>query len=279
MHLSEPEITAKDILALSDPDFSGENVCLVTGVASGIGRATALAAAFNRLKVVGLDVDREGGLETRQQAHRLGGEMLFLEVDLTVDEQLGFAVSEAAQLGTIKYLANIAGIQHVDPIVSFPMAAYDHMHRLMLRAPLYLSRLVMPHMKASRDGAGVVGNMCSIHGHICTLNKVAYHMVKFGLRGLTQSIAAEGEGRIRAFSVSTGFVNTALALKQIPDQARQRGMSEEQVVSEVMLGKSRVKQLMDPVDVANLFIFGFSRFSRHLVGGDLLFDGGVVLTY
>jgi 3-hydroxybutyrate dehydrogenase len=121
--------------------------------------------------------------------------------------------------------------------------------------------------------------MCSIHGHVCTLNKVAYDMLKFGIRGLTQSIAAEGAGKIRSFSVSTGFVKTALALKQIPHQARQRGISEEQVVSDVMLGKSRIKQLMNPIDVANLFMFGFSRFGRYLVGGDLLFDGGVVLTY
>jgi 3-hydroxybutyrate dehydrogenase len=88
----------------------------------------------------------------------------------------------------------------------------------MLRAPFYLSKLTIPHMKKSSDGTGVIGNMASIHAHICTLNKPAYNITKFGLRALTQSIAAEGEGKIRSFSVSTGFVKTPLALRQIPAQ-------------------------------------------------------------
>jgi 3-hydroxybutyrate dehydrogenase len=111
------------------------------------------------------------------------------------------------------------------------------------------------------------------------MNKPVYNITKFGLRALSQSIAAEGEGKIRSFSVSTGFVKTALALKQIPAQAEQRGITNEQVVTNVMMGTSRVKEMMAPVDVANLFIFGFSRYSKYLVGGDLLFDGGMVLTY
>jgi 3-hydroxybutyrate dehydrogenase len=111
------------------------------------------------------------------------------------------------------------------------------------------------------------------------MNKPAYNIVKFGLRGLTQSIAAEGKGKIRAFTVSTGFVKTALALKQIPAQAQQRGISQEAVVRDVMMGFSRVKEMMSPIDVANLFMFGFSAYGKYLVGGDMLFDGGMVLTY
>ena len=92
-------------------------------------------------------------------------------------------------------------------------------------------------------------------------------------------LPAEGEGKIRSFTISTGFVKTALALNQIPAQAQQRGISEDEVVREVMMGKSRTKEMMSPIEVANLFIFGFSRHARYLIGGDLLFDGGVVLTY
>jgi 3-hydroxybutyrate dehydrogenase len=121
--------------------------------------------------------------------------------------------------------------------------------------------------------------MASVHAHLCTKNKPVYNITKFGLRALSQSIAAEGEGRIRSFTVSTGFIKTPLALNQIPEQARQRGISPEEVVRDVMMGRSRVKEMMSPVEVANLFIFGFSRFARYLVGGDLLFDGGMVLTY
>jgi 3-hydroxybutyrate dehydrogenase len=159
------------------------------------------------------------------------------------------------------------------------MEKYDLMQRIMLRAPFYLSKLAIPHMKRSAEGTGVIGNMASVHAHICTRNKPVYNITKFGLRALSQSISAEGDGKIRAFTVSTGFVKTPLALNQIPAQAEQRGISPEEVVRDVMMGKSRVTEMMSPVEVANLFVFGFSKHSRYLVGGDLLFDGGMTLTY
>ena len=134
-------------------------------------------------------------------------------------------------------------------------------------------------MKKSSDGTGVIGNMASVHAHICTINKPVYNITKFGLRALSQSISAEGEGKVRSFTLSTGFVRTPLALNQIPAQAEQRGIKPEEVVRDVMMGHSRIKEMMRPIEVANLFIFGFSRFAKYLVGGDLLFDGGMVLTY
>lgn len=130
-----------------------------------------------------------------------------------------------------------------------------------------------------RSGSGVVANMASVHAHISTKNKPVYNITKFGLRALSQSISAEGEGMIRSFTISTGFVKTPLALNQIGAQAEQRNITPDQVISEVMMGKSRVKEMMTPVEVGNLFTFGFSRFSKYLVGGDLMFDGGMVLTY
>jgi 3-hydroxybutyrate dehydrogenase len=277
--IQEPKITPKDIILLEDSHFNSNSVCIVTGAASGIGRATAVAAAANKLMTVGLDIDEAGGKETQKIAREIGGQMIFIQTDLCEDKQINYAVSEAARLGTIRYLANIAGIQHIDSIENFPMSKYDLMQRLMLRAPFYLSQLCIPHMKKNDDGIGVVGNMTSIHAHICTINKAVYNITKFGLRALTQSIAAEGEGKIRSFSISTGFVKTALALKQIPAQAEQRGISPEEVIRDVMMGSSRIKEMMSPIEVANLFIFGFSRHARYLIAGDLLFDGGMVKTY
>jgi 3-hydroxybutyrate dehydrogenase len=209
----------------------------------------------------------------------MGGQMIFIKTDLSQDGEIENAVKEAAKRGTIRYLANIAGIQHIDAIEDFPMEKYDLMQKIMLRAPFYLSKLSIPFMKKSQDGCGVIGNMASVHAHICTLRKPVYNITKFGLRALSQSISAEGEGKIRSFSVSTGFVRTPLALNQIPAQAEQRGITQEEVVRDVMMGTSRIKEMMPPVDVANLFVFGFSRFSKYLIGGDLLFDGGMVLTY
>jgi 3-hydroxybutyrate dehydrogenase len=279
MDISEPTIRLEDVLVLTDQDFKLGNVCIVTGAGGGIGRATAVAAAANNLLAVGLDVNEEEGKKTQDMAKDLGGQMVFIRTDLTRDEDIENAVSEAAKLGVIKYLANIAGIQHIDSVENFPMEKYDLMQKIMLRAPFYLSKLTIPHMKKSPSGTGAIGNMASVHGHICTMNKPVYNITKFGLRALSQSIAAEGQGKIRSFSVSTGFVKTGLALKQIPSQAEQRGITPEAVVRDVMMGHSRVKEMMSPIEVANLFMFGFSRHSNYLIGGDLLFDGGMVLTY
>jgi 3-hydroxybutyrate dehydrogenase len=277
--INEPKIKKEEILIAKDRYFKPQNVAIVTGAASGIGRATAVALSVNDLTVLGTDVDEACGRETVEIARELGGGVVFFPADLSKDEDIEKIVQRAAQIGTIKYLANIAGIQHINSIEDFPMDKYDLMQRIMLRAPFFLSKLCIPHMKKSEEGIGVIGNMSSIHGHMVTKNKPVYNITKFALRGLTQSIAAEGEGKIRSFSVSTGFVKTPLALKQIPEQARQRGMTPEAVVREVMMGRSQVKEMMSPIEVGNLFTLGFSWLGKYLIGGDLLFDGGMAKTY
>ncbi|PSQ18054.1 D-beta-hydroxybutyrate dehydrogenase [Halobacteriales archaeon QS_8_69_26] len=279
--VTAPEVSAAEILRVDDDHFAPESVCIVTGGGSGIGRATALAMAGNGLTVAATDVDAEGLAGTVDRAEEVGveGEVHTVEADLSEDEEVEAIVEAAAEMGEVRYLANVAGLQHIDPIDEFPMETYDLMHRVMLRAPIYLSKLVVPHVRATDDGVGAVGNMASVHGHYVTHDKVAYNVAKFGIRGLTQSLAAEGGGDLRAFSLSTGYVKTPLVTNQIPDTAEQRGISVDEVVEDVMLGQSRTKEMMDPVDVANLFVFGFSEHAQHLNGGDLLFDGGMTLTY
>lgn len=277
--LTEPDIEKEEILIVKDKYFKPKNVAVVTGASSGVGRATAVALAANGLTVLGTDINEKRGRETVKMAKKVGGKVVFQKGDLSKDEDILKIVKKASRLGSIKFLANIAGLQHIDSIENFPMEKYDLMQRIMVRAPFYLSKLCIPYIKASEDGIGSIGNMSSVHGHMVTKNKPVYNISKFALRALTQSIAAEGEGKIRAFSVSTGFVKTPLALNQVPAQAKQRGISQEEVVRTIMMGRSQIKEMMSPIEVGNLFVIGFSHLGKYLIGGDLLFDGGMVKTY
>jgi len=268
-------------MGISDPQFRTDQVAIITGAASGIGRATAVALAANGLTVVATDVDGEGLAETAQIADGVGAEGRIERVgaDLTDDNEVESIVEAAAERGQIRYLANIAGLQTIASVEDFPMEKYDHMQQVMLRAPLLLSKLVIPHLKEIDEGRGAIANMASVHGHYVTRDKVAYNTVKFGLRGLTNSIAAETDGRFRAFSVSTGYVKTPLVLNQIADTAEERGITERAVIEDVMLGQARLKEMMTPIEVANLFVFALSHHSQVLNGADLLWDGGYTHTY
>ena len=279
--LSPPPITEDRVLRLDDERFHPDNVAAVTGAASGIGRATAIALAVNGLTVVGLDIDEAGLDNTVETVESLDadGRAVAAAADLTDDAETEAAVEAAAEEGQIRYLANIAGMQHIASIPEFPMEAYDDMTDVMVRAPFLLSKLVMPHVRATEDGVGAIGNMSSVHGRYATRDKATYITAKHALNGLTRSIAAEGEGTLRGFSVSAGYVLTPLMADQIADTAEERGITEDEVIEDVMLGQARTKELMMPVEVANLYVFGFSSHARHLNGSDLLFDGGYTKTY
>jgi 3-hydroxybutyrate dehydrogenase len=280
-------VTHENVMTVDDPAFDAGNVAIVTGAASGIGRATAVALAANGLTVLATDLDEAGLADAVDRAAELDvdGRVETHEADLTVDDDIAGIVDAAADLGDVKYVANVAGLQHISPIEDFPVEKFDLMHRVMLRAPFVLAKHAMPHIRESGSeddetaGTGAIGNMASIHGHTATEDKAAYISAKFGLRGLTQSIAAEGDGTLRAFSVSTGYVKTPLVTEQIPDTASERGITEQEVVEDVMLGDAKVKEMMEPVEVANLFVLGFSKHGRHLDGGDLTWDGGHLFTY
>jgi 3-hydroxybutyrate dehydrogenase len=279
--LTEPELTADDLLVLEDPRFGPETVAVVTGAASGIGRATAVALAANGLTVVGADVNENGLEETVTLAADVGapGDVRPIPTDLTDQADVEAMIETAAEAGDLRYVANIAGMQHIASLPDFPMEQYDLLLDVMLRAPFLVAKLAMPHIRATDDGVGAIANMSSIHGHYATQDKAAYITAKHGLDGLTRSIAAEGRGTLRGFSVSVGYVLTPLMVNQIEDTAQEREITEREVIEDVMLGQARTKEMMTPAEVANLFVFGFSKHGKHLNGGDLLWDGGYTTTY
>jgi len=279
--LAAPEPERSDLLVLEEDRFSTDNVALVTGAASGIGQATAAALATNGLTVVGADLDTEGMTETADivESFDAAGEFHAVETDLTEEGDVDAAVEAAGEEGDLRYVANIAGMQHIDAIHEFPMEKYDLLLDVMLRAPFYTAKKAIPHIKATDDGVGAIANMSSIHGHVATQSKPAYITAKHGLNGLTRAIAAEGEGRLRGFSVSVGYVLTPLMVNQIEDTAAERDIPNEEVVEEVMLGQARTKEMMTPAQVANLFTFGLSSHGDHLNGADMLWDGGFTNTY
>ena len=279
--LAAPELTAANLLVIEDDRYRPENVALVTGAASGIGQATAVALAANGLTVVGADIDGDGLDETADitDGFDTPGQFHGIQTDLTDDSDVDAVVETATEEGTLRYVANIAGMQHIDPIASFPLEKYDLLTDIMLRSPFYTAKRAIPHIKATDDGVGAIANMSSVHGHYATEAKPAYVTAKHGITGLTRAIAAEGEGTLRGFSVSVGYVLTPLMVDQIQDTAEERGISEQEVIEDVMLGQARTKEMMTPAEVANLFVFGFSRHASHLNGADMLHDGGYTNTY
>ncbi|MBX0298074.1 SDR family oxidoreductase [Haloarcula nitratireducens] len=279
--LSEPEVTSDDLLVLDDSRFGPDTVAVVTGAASGIGQTTTVALAANGLSVIGGDIDEDGLEETVNLADDLdaSGTIHPIQTDLTDDGDVEAMIDTAADHGDLRYVANIAGMQHIASIPQFPMEKYDLLLDIMLRAPFLTAKFAMPHIRETDDGVGAIGNMSSVHGHYATQDKPAYITAKHGLHGLTRSIAAEGEGTLRGFSVSVGYVLTPLMVDQIEDTAEERGISKQEVVEDVMLGQARTKEMMTPSEVANLFVFGFSSHGKHLNGGDLLWDGGYTTTY
>jgi len=279
--LEKPELKTEDVLSIDDPHFGADSVGIVTGAASGIGRATTVALAENGLTVVGTDIDEEGLEETVSMAEDMGvdGEVVVETGNLAEEDDVEAVAERADEVGDLRFVANIAGMQHISPISEFPTDKYDLMQSVMVRGPFLTAKHTMPKILDNDDGVGAIGNMSSVHGHYATKDKASYITAKHALTGLTRSIAAEGEGTLRGFSVSVGYVLTPLMVNQIEDTAEERGISEQEVVEEVMLGQARTKEMMEPVEVANLFVFGFSSHGRHLNGGDMLWDGGFTTTY
>jgi 3-hydroxybutyrate dehydrogenase len=237
-------------------------VALVTGGASGIGRAAATRLAQAGASVVVVDRDAEGA---EAVAGQLGGSAVAVDLsDLGAIDGLDLDVD---------VLVNNAGVQHVAPVHEFPPDRFSFILRLMLEAPFRLARGALPHMY--ERGWGRIVNISSVHGLRASAYKSAYVTAKHGLEGLSKVIALEGaEHGVTSNCVNPAYVRTPLVENQIADQARAHGISEEQVVEQVMLAPAAIRRLIEPEEVAEAVAYLCSPAAASVTGSSLVMDGG-----
>jgi 3-hydroxybutyrate dehydrogenase len=248
-------------------DLTGRTA-LVTGAASGIGRACALRLASAGAKVRAVDRDA-GGLRALQDAEA-DGSVQPHPLDLT--DPAGLDAAEDLAAGS-DVLVNNAGAQLVRPIEEFPPADFRRLLTLMLEAPFRLIRGTLPHMYAQTWGRIV--NISSVHGLRASAYKSAYVSAKHGLEGLSKVTALEGaEHGVTSNCVNPAYVRTPLVEQQIADQAEAHGIPAERVVSEILLADSALKRLLEPEEVAEAVAYLCAPQASFVTGASLPLDGG-----
>ena len=235
---------------------------IVTGGASGIGAACARAFRQAGAEVAIADLN---GDAAAQLADEIGGTAW--QVDLSDTKALAGLTLDC------DILINNAGIQHVSPIESFDPDRFAFMLRLMLEAPFLLIRAAVPGMYERQFGRII--NISSVHGLRASPFKSAYVAAKHGLEGLSKVTALEGgEHGVTSNCINPTYVRTALVEAQLPDQARLHGLSEADVVRDVMLAESVIKRLVEPEEVAAMALWLAGPDAGMITGASHVIDGG-----
>lgn len=249
---------------------------IVTGSTSGIGQGMALALAHARCNVMlnGLGDAAEIEKGRAQMEADTGAKILFNGADMTKPEQIEAMINEAkTKFGSVDIIVNNAGVQHIAPVDEFPPEKWDQIIAINLTSAFHMTRLAIPHMKAA--GWGRVVNLASAHALVASPFKGAYVAAKHGLAGLTKTVALEvAEKNITVNAICPGYVKTPLVDKQIGDQAKARGISEDEVVKNVILGAQPTKQFTTVEDVGALCVFLCSDAAKNITGAILPIDGG-----
>jgi len=250
-------------------------VAVVTGAASGIGEQCARKLASLGAAVVIADLNLDHAQKVAASIIATGGKALAIAMDVTSEEAVNAGIDHAVkELGSIDILVSNAGIQIVAPIEDYAYSDWRKMLDIHLDGAFLTTKAAIKHMYAGKRGGSIV-YMGSVHSHEASQLKSAYVTAKHGLLGLARVVAKEGGTRgVRANVVCPGFVRTPLVDKQIPEQAKALGISEAEVVKNVMLKETVDGEFTTVEDVANTvaFLAGFE--SAALTGQSIIVSHG-----
>jgi 3-hydroxybutyrate dehydrogenase len=248
-------------------------VALVTGAASGIGYAIAKRYLAADGRVVIADLNVEGASKA---AKALGGAKSAIGVgmDVSNEEQVNAGVARAVEaFGRIDILVSNAGIQIVHPIEDFPFADWKKIMAIHLDGAFLTTKACVKHMYKQHSGALIY--MGSVHSHEASPLKSAYVAAKHGILGLARTMAKEGaKHNVRANVICPGFVMTPLVEKQIPEQAKELGITEERVVKEVLLGETVDKEFTMVEDIAEIALILAAFKTNALTGESIIVSHG-----
>lgn len=256
--------------------MSEAKTAVITGSTSGIGAAIAESFAEAGLDVCLNGFGDAGMIEEQRSTlqDKYGVRVLYHGADMTKADEIADLITHAEQeLGRVDVLINNAGIQHVCPVDEFPLDKWDAIIAINMSSTFHTVRAALPGMKAR--GFGRIINICSAHGLVASPFKSAYVAAKHGVMGFTKSVALEvAEAGITANSVCPGYVRTPLVEKQIPDTAAARGISEEEVVRDVILKAQPTKRFVTVEEVAATALFLSRPEAGSITGTQISVDGG-----
>ncbi len=250
-------------------DLAGKSA-LVTGAASGIGRAIAEDLAGRGARVLLADID-DAALAT--VAGPLHG-AIAMRADIASREDCRALVDRARHdLDGVDILINNAGLQHVSPVEDFPEERFEQIVRVMLVGAFLLTKYAIADMY--RKGWGRIVNISSLHGLVASPYKSAYVSAKHGLMGLTKTVALEAADRgVTVNAICPSYVRTPLVERQIADQAKVNGISEAEVIERIMLAPAAIKRLLEPSEIAAYVAYLCSDDASGITGSAQLIDVG-----
>lgn len=239
---------------------------LITGAGSGLGKAMALAFAKAGASVGVADIDGTNAQKVADEISKNGGQAIAIVMNVTDENAVAQGVDKLAKaFGTIDVLISNAGVQIINPIDKLAFDDWKKMLAVHLDGAFLTTQAVLKHMYAQKSGTVIY--MGSVHSHEASLYKAPYVTAKHGLLGLCRVLAKEGaKHNVRSHTICPGFVKTPLVEKQIPEQAKEKGISEEEVVKDIMLGQTVDGEFTTTQDISELALF-LSAFDTNVFTG------------